>query len=206
MDRHLPVMLHPAYDILVRSYRLVACRPWPLHGRERFRPVFIIGSGRSGNTLLRRILQAGSDLHIPPETFVLGRAIRLFLRNRHMPWNYLVRLVMGLFEFHREFDKFEVVLRPLVQKLAEAPQESRNLASMLNAFYQYHGRETEQTFVRWGDKTPYNTFSLDLILRVFPDARFVHMLRDGADVVQSFVEAGLQADLEAAAERWVESV
>lgn len=206
MPWQMPAPLYPAYDILARSARLVLSAHHALHGEERFRPVMIVGSGRSGNTLLRRILQAGPDLHIPPETFVLGRAIRLFLRNRQMPWDHLVRLVMSLFEFHREAEKFETSLRPLVQELLRSPPPSRNLAAMLNAFYRFHGNSTGKTFTRWGDKTPLNTFSLDLIVRVFPDARFVHVLRDGVDVACSYVASGLQPDFEAAARRWVRSV
>ena len=51
-----------------------------LHGRQRYRPFFIIGSPRSGNTLLRRLLTAHSQLHVPPETVVLRECI---LRFRH---------------------------------------------------------------------------------------------------------------------------
>ncbi|RME39093.1 MAG: sulfotransferase [Planctomycetota bacterium] len=206
MSRFVPAWLMPGYDLLVRAGRWGLTRPVPLHRGEGFRPVFLIGSGRSGNTLLRRILQAGRDLHIPPETFVLGRVIRLFLRNRHLPWDHLVRLVMGWFAFHQAAETFGVPLHPLVQELLEMPREQRSLARMLDAFYRYHGTETKQTFVRWGDKTPYNTFALDWIRRTFPDARFVHVLRDGADVVVSYVRASLQPDVESAARRWVRSV
>ena len=31
---------------------------WPVHRGKSYRPFFIVGSGRSGSTLLRRILQA----------------------------------------------------------------------------------------------------------------------------------------------------
>lgn len=201
-----PHFAYPIYDILSRAVRMITRRAYRLHRNEGHRPFFIVGAGRSGNTLLRRILQASRDVHIPAETFVLGHAIRLFLRNRHMPWDHLVRLIMGLFEFHREFDKFEISLRPLVNRLMDTPADSRSLALVLDAFYRYHGEQTHQTFVRWGDKTPYNTYSLDLILAVFPDARFVHMLRDGPDSVYSYVNAGLQPDLVSAARRWKTSV
>ena len=49
-----------------------------LRGQERYRPFFIIGAARSGNTLLRRVLYAHPEIHIPPETFVLRAAIRKF--------------------------------------------------------------------------------------------------------------------------------
>ena len=53
---------------------------YALHGEERHDPFFVIGVGRSGNTLFRRILTAHSELHIPPETFVLGDVLADFRR------------------------------------------------------------------------------------------------------------------------------
>src|SRR3546814_17926109 len=38
---------------------------------------------------------------------------------------------------------------------------------------------------RWGDKTPFYTPDIDLIRRVFPDAKIDHLVRDGRDVVLS---------------------
>jgi hypothetical protein len=54
----------------------------------------------------------------------------------------------------------------------------------------------------WGDKTPANTTYAQWIDRVFPAARYIHILRDGRDVVSSFVNAELRADLGHACEDW----
>ena len=40
---------------------------------------------------------------------------------------------------------------------------------------------------RWGDKTPLYMQHLDLLDRLFPDARFVHPIRDGRDAALSFL-------------------
>ena len=56
--------------------RFIPFLRYPLRGDERHRPFFIIGVDRSGSTLLRRMLTAHSELHVPPETFVLGDCIR----------------------------------------------------------------------------------------------------------------------------------
>jgi hypothetical protein len=46
---------------------------------------------------------------------------------------------------------------------------------------------------RWGDKTPMYMSRLRLLERLFPDARYVHVVRDGRDAAGSFLEmpAGL---------------
>jgi protein-tyrosine sulfotransferase len=180
---------------------------YPLHRGEAYRPFFIIGSPRSGNTLLRRILYAHPDLHIPPESYVLGKTIRLFRQYRTMNWPDLVYFILAQFEFHSEFETFEISLRPLAQRLIHAPENSRSLAFILDSLYRYHAEMKGIPCQRWGDKTPLNIFVLEKILSVFPDAQFIHVVRDGVDVVSSYLEANFQtADIDRGAKRWLSSI
>jgi hypothetical protein len=41
---------------------------------------------------------------------------------------------------------------------------------------------------RWGDKTPMYMQYLPLLERLFPDARYVHLIRDGRDAALSFLQ------------------
>jgi hypothetical protein len=45
----------------------------------------------------------------------------------------------------------------------------------------------EQGKARWGDKTPMYMQNLRLLERLFPDALFVHLIRDGRDAALSFL-------------------
>jgi LPS sulfotransferase NodH len=181
--------------------------PFPLHRNEPLRPFFIVGSGRSGNTLLRRLLQASPEVHIPPETYVLGKSIRAYRRYRWlMSWPNLVNFTLSHFEFYHEFPAFEISLRPLAESLKALPANSRSMAKILDAFYRFHGQQVGKTFSVWGDKTPNNSYSLDRIFSVFPKAQFIHILRDGADVIPSLLKANIRPDLESAARRWQTSV
>ncbi len=196
---------------------------YPLTGKARYNPFFIIGVARSGNTLLRRILTSHLDLYIPPETFVLGDCINKFkVYGRKMNWPDLVHFVLSQFEFHPEFHTFNVWLGPLANKLQTASPEQRNLAHILNSFFRYHGQHHGHSFVRWGDKTPLNSLDDDLargerpkrigaglpdtlvrLKKVFPDAQFIHIYRDGCDVAYSHLRGGFYQELEEAAERWL---
>ncbi len=196
---------------------------YPLRGKERYRPFFIIGHGRSGSTLLRRILTSHSKLHIPPETFVLGQCIRKYKSlGRRLNWPDLVSLVMSQFEFHPEFHTFEMDLAPLVQRLKHVRPEDRNLAYLFDAFFHHHAKTHGQEFERWGDKTPMNSLddatargdrprrigagvpeTLERLLVVFPDAQFLHIYRDGCDVVYSGLRGGFFSSIEDAANRWL---
>lgn len=137
---------------------------------------------------------------------MLGRLVRLFEQNQHLSWKQIVYLCLAQFEFHHEFDTFGISLRPLAIDLSKAPQSSQCLAYIVNKFYEFAAKEHNVLFNRWGDKTPLNTFYLNEILSVFPAAQFIHIVRDGYDVIPSYVKAGIYDELEDAARRWVQSV
>lgn len=202
----LPELTYPLSATAASLWSLFAGPGHPVQGKEPLRPFFIIGSGRSGNTLLRRVLQAHSQLHIPPENHALGTAITVYRRNRGLAWPHLVDLVLGTFQFSHGFDVFDVDLRPLAEELRAAPKENRSLAHVLDAFYRFHARAHGQPCVYWGDKTPLNTFNAFKIGSVFPDVRFIHIVRDGVDVAESYVRAGLIADHDEAARQWSSSI
>lgn len=166
----------------------------------------MIGSGRSGTTLVRRILTSAPGVHVPPETYVLGEAIRDYRRLGREPWDLVVDAVLARFEYHPEFRHFDVSLRPLAQRLRELPARERSLAAILDGFYRFHGEAHGVEVRRWGDKTPINTFHLRAIDSVFPRARYVHVLRDPADVVASYLDMGRYPTARAAARRWATSV
>ena len=151
---------------------------------------------------------ASPAVHIPPETYVLRKAIRCFRRYRYfLPWEQLVQLTLAVFEYYPEFDKFSISLRPLAQRLKDAPPSTRSLALILDSLYRFHGEvHAGKPFTTWGDKTPINSYALDQIFSVFPQARFIHILRDGGDVVASLIKAGIRSDLGSAGIRWRTSV
>ncbi len=114
---------------MLRARSVVFARKHPLCAGERFAPFFIVGSGRCGTTLLRRILAAGGQVHIPPETYKVGPAVRFFRRNRDRAWSFLVRGVLSMFEYHPMFERWKISLRPLAAELGELPPGRRSLAA-----------------------------------------------------------------------------
>jgi hypothetical protein len=56
--------------------------------------------------------------------------------------------------------------------LAGRPDFKRPYQIVLEAWARHYGKE------RWGEKTPGNLFYVDVILDMFPDARFIYMVRD----------------------------
>lgn len=210
--RHLPrVCYRPEWlSLTVDNLARIATGHWnpgiPLQAGENLAPFFIIGSGRCGTTLLRRILQANTDIHIPPELCMLPRMIRMFRRENYASWDHLVRLSLDIMETSPDFSTFEISLHDLHRSLLAVPEEERSLACILDQFYRYHAESVGSGCRIWGDKTPGNTFRIGRLHSVFPRLRAIHVLRDGVDVVGSFIKAGLYEGIEPAALRWTSAV
>ena len=61
--------------------------------------------------------------------------------------------------------------------------EDGDLSAGLRAFYRGYAAARGKT--RYGDKTPTHTADMDVLSRVLPEARFIHIIRDGRDVAAS---------------------
>jgi len=158
----------------------------PLHRGEQSRPFFIVGSGRCGTTLLRRILQASDEIHIPPENWSLAYSIHHFDQNRwYLGWEQLVDIVVSA-HAHRSYDWFEDPPTSLIKEVCAWSKEKRSLYRLVDRIYRYHGEVNDASFDRWGDKTPLNVKHMESMLGVFIDCRFIHLIRDGLDVVYSY--------------------
>jgi hypothetical protein len=142
-------------------------------------PFFIVGSPRSGTTLLRFMLSSHSRIYVPDETG--------FIPFLHSPVDApldrtQIRAVLDrigrLNRFWRDmvtdFDAF-----------CESLPEPR-LNSVLDALYRL--RIAERGAVRWGDKTPLYVQYIPFLHRLFPDAQFIHVIRDGRDSTLSAIE------------------
>ncbi len=139
---------------------------------------FVVGVGRSGTTLLRMMLDAHPEMAIPPETHFLPPMIEQFSRLRVTPERVLEAIreapQSGLPE--SGVDENELLARLRNVKPLNAPDSIR-------AFYGLYAERAGKQ--RWGDKTPRYVTSLAKLGRAVPEARFVHMIRDGRDVALS---------------------
>lgn len=100
------------------------------------------------------------------------------------------------------FYTFEIdSLKKLALELKELPKHKRSLAYLLNRFYFFYAEKQDLDIKRWGDKTPLNSMSVFQIKKVFQEAQFVHIIRNGVDVSYSYMNSGLK-DYTTAALRW----
>lgn len=124
-------------------------------------PIFIIGSGRSGTSLLRAMLNAHPRIYLVQEASFLS---------------YVARLP----EWVSKEDKLDLYLRSFSFAWLRVPTDTIDRDASLIEIYQdllqrlarRHGK------TRWGEKNPVNTFQLPTIFESFPDARVIDMVRD----------------------------
>lgn len=188
------------------QYLLTAYRRYPFADTTSHlscQPIFIIGPGRSGTTLLRSMLVAGKQIAIPPETYVIGPSIWKFA-SYNLSWNDTARLIIALFESHIQFRWWDVNLYPAYQRAINIKPSERSLARIIDEVFKCYGEQKFPDATIWGDQSPINTFHLARIDKTFPQGKYIHMLRDGRDAIASFVDIGLE--LEIATNRWIEGV
>lgn len=100
------------------------------------------------------------------------------------------------------FSIFDLGVEEAEQAIAnEAPTDFPGAsAALFQSAAEKHGKE------RWGDKTPHYVRHIEWLAEAYPDAQFVHMIRDGRDVARSRVEAGFTASIRASAQHWKQEV
>jgi len=157
---------------------------------------FIVACGRSGTTLLRAMLDSHPDFAIPPET----RLLTLAKRWRSPITPDLVDSFVADAETFYWFRNFELDGDEVRSRLREEPIPYDYAEAIRRIFSLYAAARGKS---RYGNKTPVHALSLPELSRMFPESRFIHIIRDGRNAALSFVEFERGPDtLEWAALRW----
>ena len=159
---------------------------------------FVVGAGRSGNTMLRLMLDAHPDLAIPPETDFIVDVAAACAASADPP-TALVETVVG----HWRFTDIGIDPDAVAQRVGalEPFTVGAGLDAVYTLYAEKHGKR------RWGDKSPSYLLHIPLIERVLPEARFVHIIRDGRDVALSIAPLWFgPSSVREAAAWWVKTV
>lgn len=145
--------------------------------------VFIVGCGRSGTTMLRSMLDSHPDVAIPRESYFIDTMRRRRDGYRSDDGFHVDRFLADLLPDVR-FRRWE--LDPDTVEAAVRAADPTDLGSACRVVYDVFALDRGAT--RPFDKTPMYALCVPELHQLFPDARFVHLVRDGRDVAASYAE------------------
>lgn len=150
-------------------------------------PIFIIGNPRSGTTLLRLMLNNHENIVIPPEC-----GFMVWWYDKYADWNssyshnehYLNAFLEDL-SASRKIETWSMNINELKKFISvRIPSSYPELTSSI---YEFFGLSIGKIFKRWGDKNNFYLNHIRTIKKLFPDAFFIHIIRDGRDVACSCI-------------------
>lgn len=176
--------------------------------------LFIVGCARSGTTLLQSLLASHSQVqsfpesqffpylfstdraqqftHSPLETALTRPLFKLAARKLTFGLS-LARLRSHLHQFLQDIDQLE--LEPMLPQTAIATKRQYT-----QAFFRVLDRVAQQQGCTiWLEKSPLHLYYLDYIQQQLPQAQFIHILRNGTDVIASLYDVRQRYP-----EQWVE--
>ena len=150
------------------------------------KPIFILGAGSSGTTLLGVMLDRHSEVACGPEVYLFDKAELYgeFCEVKGKMFDWIDEGVMGdgqidtpSFFFNREAYGFD---SDGLKKMIGGCDDLRGIGDgFFDRFLERQGKKI------WAEKTGSNAYCMDAILKLYPEARLVHLVRDGRDVACS---------------------
>lgn len=161
------------------------------------KPFFIVGSPRSGTTMLRDILKGHDNLFCPEESH--------FYRWAHpfksKPFLHSYTKNQTLIK-HREIDGVSE------ETFKEIYRVSRNRKELQDAYMACFLEAKGAPDARWFDKTPQNSFGCHLLAADYPGSKFIHIVRNPLNVVASLKKGVIikEHNFLASVNHWLEPV
>ena len=166
------------------------------------RPVFMIGSERSGTTLLMAMVGAHPRISVPEVAWYYPR-FRPYLYtygDLDNDTHFLTLVEEMVFGLKTPFWGMPANPATIVREIADSVRERSYAGIYAALFGRYAAFEGKP---RWGEKTPHNLFFVKEILEDFPDAQIIFMTRDGRDASSEYINSAFgPTNIYSAAEIW----
>ncbi|WP_229072590.1 sulfotransferase [Actinoplanes sp. DH11] len=147
------------------------------------RPIFVVGCPRSGTTMLQLMLHAHPRIALPPENRFLLPAYERRHEYGDLSLPEQRRALAEWIVASPHFGDLGLETEAVIEAVVAAPA---TLGSAFGTIFQMYAQRFGKP--RWGDKRPSYLRNLPIILRLFPDAQIINILRDGRDCVASLKE------------------
>jgi len=141
--------------------------------------------------MLRLMLTCHPDFVIPPESLFISNLYPLWGNTRLEYSEQISSLCDDLYK-DEKFCEWNLERRTLEELLTtKLPLNYNNFVDIV---YSAYVRKNSPLAIRWGDKNPSYVLSLDLLWQLFPQAKVIHIVRDGRAVLNSFRSANRRAN------------
>lgn len=165
-------------------------------------PIFIVGCGRSGTTLLLNILGKHKNIYsVQKESYVFVpfiTPINLIYENQLKTNNFeklTISMLTTLF--------YGLEISPIMIWQENFPPDVKEIFGKIRNLYEYKELSSvndvfnlcvsyltlKENKTRWVEKTPNNIFTVHYILELYPDAKFIEIYRDARAVWCSWKNA-----------------
>ncbi len=175
---------------------------------------FIIGNPRSGTTLLRLMLNKHSNMSVPPEAGFLA-----WLYDEYKDFTFTAQSVDNFVyalgnttkieHWHLDYDALKNFI------ISEKPND---FSSFMDCVYLYYSKYNLSKEVEiFGDKNNFYLNKIDLLSKLYCDAKFIHIIRDGRSVAVSYKDLNkkkmsseyapdLPGEIETIAKEWCDNI
>lgn len=176
--------------------------------------VFILGNPRSGTSLIRLMLQQHSNIVAPPESGFMQ-----WWFNKYKNWkiddnsdNEVDKFLDDLFT-SKKIETWNLSRNNLKNNiLQKKPKNYGELMAIIYMAYKFYS-ENLKVIV---DKNNYYINHLEDIKQIWPEAKFIHVVRDGRDIACSYLDVNklktrspykpkLSTSIERIAYEWIEN-
>ena len=142
--------------------------------------VFVLGAPRSGTTFLASLLEKTS-YQSPYETQFIIKYYRKLARYGDL--NDLANFERLVKDILRERAVMQLKLDVDVKQLFDELGGNVTYAGLVHKLCSMGARNP-----KWGDKTPHYLMDFEVLYKLFPDAKYLYIVRDGRDVALSLLK------------------
>jgi len=144
--------------------------------REIKQAIFIVGCGRSGTTMLGAMLGSHSRAITTPESQFNTDIYNIMER-------FNPQRAIEILENHHRFKIWNLNISPFRDTLLSSNSHKEFIFKTVSIYRDTIARKDSADI--WIDHTPANVNKIDILLNIYPNAKIIHIIRDGRAVALS---------------------
>jgi len=165
-----------------------------MHNLNKNNFFFIVGRPRSGTTLLLTLLDANPHVLIPVEWPVIMKLLPKYKNISHFSPEMLKEFYQDVenTSFHHHYSYYDMNFDfDTIKKEILSSKPETSFPELISCIYTHYKSIFEKQEIKaLGDKNPLASKQVNQLLKYFPDAKFIHLVRDYRDHTVSMLKAG----------------